>query len=235
MEVIGHRGVTGSSVPENTLAAVEAALAAGAHGVEVDVRLTADRVAVCVHDPDLRRVAGLAVLVERTCFTPLRRMALPGGHVVPTLREVAVAVAGHGRLVVDVKPDRRVRTLARKVLEAVDGVPRQDLTLSSTDPQLLLELGSRDPEQRLALIASSELDRSVAWAVGLGCDALHPELRSLLTAPEVVTQAREAHLRLRAWTVNRAVDGELLERIGCDAVITDDPTVLLARTPLSVH
>lgn len=235
MEVIGHRGHPTPSTPENTLAAVEAALDAGAHGVEVDVRMTADRVVVCVHDADLRRTAGLAVLVDHTCFGQLRRMELPGGHLVPTLREVAVTLAGRGRLVVDVKPDPRVRTLARKVLTAVEGMPRADVVISSSDAQLLLEVGRRDPDLCLALICEGDLSRSAAWAVGLGCDALHVELRSLLGSPEVVTQAREARLRLRVWTVNRAVDGELLERIGADAVITDTPATLLARTPVAVH
>jgi glycerophosphoryl diester phosphodiesterase len=228
MEVIGHRGAP--SPVENTLAAVETAFAVGAHGVEVDVRLTADRVAVSVHDPDLLRVAGAAVVVDRTCWSQLRRVVLPGGHVVPSLREVVTEVAGRGRLVVDVKPDPRVRTLAGRVVAAVDGLPRADVVISSTDPQLLLEVGRRDPGLPLALIACGDLSRAVDWAAGLGCDALHPELRSLLRSPEVVTQAREARLGLRVWTVDRPVDAELLERIGCDAVITDAPATLLSRT-----
>ncbi len=235
MEVLGHRGFPSPTHPENTLASVEAALAAGAHGVEVDVRLTADRVAVCVHDADLRRVAGLAVLVERTCFKALRRMLLPGGHVIPTLREVAGVVAGRGRLVVDVKPDPRVSSLARKVLHGVEGLPHDDLVVSSADPQLLLEVGRREPALSLGLIDDDDLSRSVSWAVGLGCDSLHAELRSLLIHPSVIAEARAARLRLRVWTVNRTVDAELLERAGADAVLTDVPAALLARRPLSLH
>lgn len=52
--------------PENSVTAVEAALAAGADGVEVDVRLTRDGVAVCVYDVDLWRVAGVPWLIDRT-------------------------------------------------------------------------------------------------------------------------------------------------------------------------
>lgn len=235
MEVIGHRGQPSLTHPENTLASVEAALAAGAHGVEVDVRLTADRVAVCVHDPDLRRVAGTSVLVERTCFAQLRRVELPGGHVIPTLREVATAVAGRGRLVVDVKPDPRTSSLARGVLHGIDGIADDDVVVSSYDAQLLLEVGRRDPQRSLALIAGDDLRRSVEWAVGLGCDALHPQVRALLTQPHVMAEAREARLGLRVWTVNRPVDAELLERTGATAVITDHPAALLARHPVAVH
>lgn len=235
MDVLGHRGYPSPTTPENTLASVEAALTAGAHGVEVDVRLTADRVAVCVHDGDLRRVAGLAVVVERTCFAQLRRLPLPGGHVIPTLREVAVTVAGRGRLVVDVKPDRRTSSLARGVLHGIDGLADDDVVVSSYDAQVLLEIGRREPTRSLALIASDDLARSVQWAVGLGCDALHAELRSLLLQPHVMAEAREARLALRVWTVNRPVDAELLERTGAAAVITDEPAALLARQPVTAH
>lgn len=235
MEVLGHRGYPSPTTPENTLGSVEAALAAGAHGVEVDVRLTADRVAVCLHDSDLRRVAGLAVIVERTCFAQLRRLLLPGGHVIPTLREVAVAVAGRGRLVVDVKPDRRTSSLARGVLHGIDGIADDDVVVSSFDPQVLLEVGRREPSRSLALIDGEDLSRSVAWAIGLGCDALHAELKAVLLQPHVMAEAREARLALRAWTVNRPVDAELLERTGATAVITDEPAALLARQPVTAH
>ena len=69
--VFGHRGATASAV-ENTEAALRAALASGADGVEVDVRLTRDRVAVLAHDPDLRRVAGVEASIATRTFAELQ-------------------------------------------------------------------------------------------------------------------------------------------------------------------
>lgn len=59
--VVGHRGAR-ARFPENTLPAVRHALEAGADGVEVDVRLTADDVPVVVHDATLP--AGLCRLAD---------------------------------------------------------------------------------------------------------------------------------------------------------------------------
>lgn len=64
--VVGHRGAR-ARFPENTLPAVRHALAAGAGGVEVDVRVTADDVLVVTHDATL----------------PPERCRLPGGPPVP--------------------------------------------------------------------------------------------------------------------------------------------------------
>src|SRR6266480_6507973 len=52
--VVAHRGASADEA-ENTLPAFEAAVRAGADAVEFDVRMTADGVAVVMHDPDVSR------------------------------------------------------------------------------------------------------------------------------------------------------------------------------------
>src|SRR5690348_10491745 len=77
VEIIGHRGqIEADGPPENTLDAVETALTGGADGVEIDVRLTADGVPVCVHDPDLTRLSGRRLAVDRTTYARLRAVPL---------------------------------------------------------------------------------------------------------------------------------------------------------------
>lgn len=58
-KVWAHRGAR-SVAPENTLAAARAALAQGAFGWELDVRLTLDGAVVVAHDQGLRRVTDIA-------------------------------------------------------------------------------------------------------------------------------------------------------------------------------
>ena len=52
--VISHRTQMGT-MPENTLAGIEAAIVGGADGVEIDVRATADGELVLLHDASLAR------------------------------------------------------------------------------------------------------------------------------------------------------------------------------------
>jgi len=58
-ELIAHRGYP-RHFPENSIAGIEAAIAAGARYIEVDVQLTADEVPVLFHDRTLDRVCGVA-------------------------------------------------------------------------------------------------------------------------------------------------------------------------------
>ena len=57
--LIAHRGYAGQ-YPENTLSAIESALAAGVRHIELDLQLTADRVPVLFHDRDLGRIMGMS-------------------------------------------------------------------------------------------------------------------------------------------------------------------------------
>lgn len=56
-ELVAHRGFAGA-FPENSLAAVRAALELGASWVEIDVQLTADEHVVLFHDRTLDRLCG---------------------------------------------------------------------------------------------------------------------------------------------------------------------------------
>ena len=89
--VVGHRGVPALH-QENTLAGFRRALALGVPAVELDVRLTADRRAVVIHDDDLERLTGEPGRVGALTWDELSRRRLQ--------REVPMGVDVHGRPVV---------------------------------------------------------------------------------------------------------------------------------------
>jgi glycerophosphoryl diester phosphodiesterase len=66
--------------PENSLSAIRLAKEAGAAGVEVDLRFTADGVAVLAHDGNMRRMSGVDVSVATSTFAELRRLNIAAGH-----------------------------------------------------------------------------------------------------------------------------------------------------------
>ncbi len=78
MIVLAHRGLH-DDARENTLAAFEAAVAAGVDGIETDVRLSKDGVAVLVHDPKIGR--------RKVAAMTHAEISLALGHHVPSLAE----------------------------------------------------------------------------------------------------------------------------------------------------
>jgi len=73
-ELIAHRGYA-ARYPENTLAALEAAIAAGARHVEVDVQLSSDGFPVLFHDRTLTRMCGVAGSVHERTLADLRALS----------------------------------------------------------------------------------------------------------------------------------------------------------------
>lgn len=72
-KLVAHRGVA-ARLPENTRAALEAALAAGAAWIELDVQLSADRVPVVFHDRTLERLCGVPGAVHEKRWEELARL-----------------------------------------------------------------------------------------------------------------------------------------------------------------
>lgn len=227
MEILGHRGWLGTDHLENSTAAADAALRAGADGVEVDVRLTGDGVAVCCHDADLQRTLGVARGLRSLTFGQLRTVA-PS---VPTLREMAMTVAGRGRLVLDLKPEQRRAHLVRAGLEALEGTGcERSLTLSSFDAHVLQAARALSPGTARALIVcpdASDVLGDVRRAQERGDEAVHLPLRTALLEPDVVREARARGLVVRVWTVNRSVDVRLLTVLDVQSVVTDVPDQLV--------
>jgi len=231
MDIIGHRGSPTAATPENTLSSVLAAVAGGADGVEVDVRLTADDVAVCCHDPGLQRVAGVSRGLRALTLAQLAGVRVQG-HQVPTVDAVASAVPEDRLLVLDLKPEHRPRRLIQAVataLDALDAAPAS-IVLSATDPNILDTCARLLPELPRAVILreGEPFSRVLAMALRRGDSAVHVPLRTVFAAPELVQVARGHGLAVRVWTVNRAVDARLLKVLAVDAVISDVPGELRA-------
>jgi glycerophosphoryl diester phosphodiesterase len=224
--VLAHRGAPTSVAAENTVPAVLAALRHGADGVEVDLRLTADGVLTVTHDADLRRVAGLPLVVARSRWGPLRDAAVAAGHALARVEDVAVA-AGAARLVLELKPapsarDRTAQALADAVLRLRRADLAHDVVVSSFDAELLLAVRRRSPV-RTALLGEAwdPLGRLVRRALSDGHAQVHPYHRTV--GPEGVAAAHAVGVAVVPWTVNGHRPLARVLRSGVDAVITDEP------------
>lgn len=244
--VLGHRGSTTHGSRENSVEAVLAAMARGADGVEVDVRLSLDGVLVCSHDPVVTTHLGRELVVSATTASELvaRGARGAGGRGaagrLATLPEVlsALDASGAGHVVVEAKPVadqvgafRTARALAELLVPLSTSTP---VTVSSFDPVLLgavrrMVFGA--PLHTALLGHSSESAvTALRRADEAGDDEVHLSLRSLRAAPHAVRMAHQRGISVTAWTVNGADLAEVAA-LGVDAVITDDVAAARARFP----
>ena len=71
LQIFAHRGYW-RHCPENTLSAFRAAAQLGAHGIELDLRLTRDGHAVVLHDETVDRTTNGAGPVEALSWAELK-------------------------------------------------------------------------------------------------------------------------------------------------------------------
>jgi glycerophosphoryl diester phosphodiesterase len=98
VRVVAHRGGALLGPPENTLPAIEKAIAVGADLIEIDIRQTADRHLVLMHDETVDRTTDGTGRVDQLTLAEIRRLKVshPGGATirVPTLDEALRVMRG---------------------------------------------------------------------------------------------------------------------------------------------
>jgi glycerophosphoryl diester phosphodiesterase len=224
--VYGHRGTRRPGVTENTLGAMLVALAQGADGVELDVRLCRSGEVIVLHDRDLLRVAGAALAAADASLSELREIDLGGGERVPTLDEAMDLVLGRERLLnVELKADVPAPDLlVRGVVERVAARPaaqRARVIFSSFGASVCSLLSAALPEVPVAFL----FDREASPALPAGARAVHP--RYTLIDPGAVARFHMQKLLVNTWTVNDAAAARAAAEAGVDGIVTDDvPRIL---------
>jgi glycerophosphoryl diester phosphodiesterase len=231
--VLGHRGAR-RAAPENTLLAFELAAQEGADGVELDVRLTADRKVVVAHDPSLERVTGGRDrrLVEALSLHELRSVDVGRGERAPELSSVLDWARARDRRV-NIELKRDVRELARlvtgvaRLVRAERDAPDR-LVLSSFDPAAVGWLARLVPNVAVCWLVHAR-QRVLRGAPGfwlLRAAGVHAEQR--LATPERVARWRRRGGVVGVWTVNEPAMAQKLAASGVDTLISDCPGAILA-------
>jgi glycerophosphoryl diester phosphodiesterase len=234
--VLGHRGAPRAAT-ENTLGSFRAAMAQGASGVELDVRLCGTGELVVCHDATLARLTGRKVSVTRSSLLALRGYDLGGGERVPTLADVFAALPPTALVNVEIKVDESTPdALACAVVAALAGarVDRGRVLVSSFDPAALCAMRARAPELRRGLLLP-EHPLEAADVAARARDALpaaiHPHHAACTAAR--VARWRALGYEVNVWTVDAPEDVLRVARAGVTAIITNVPAqtaaVLAAR------
>jgi glycerophosphoryl diester phosphodiesterase len=235
--VIAHRGAKAAS-PENTLASIRQAVAEGASWVEFDVKLTSDGHPILMHDPTLERTTNGKGKVAETTLADIRALDAGGwfgtrfaGEKVPTLEEALEVMSGLAmgfNLEIKPCPGREAETAqaaARCVKQCWPGYLPIPI-FSSFKAEALAASRTAAPEIPRGFLFErlpADWQRQVTE---LGCAAVHPNARHLTR--EEVAAVKGAGFPVLTWTVNEPARGRELLSWGVDALITDNPAVLLA-------
>ncbi|HET7237169.1 MAG TPA: glycerophosphodiester phosphodiesterase [Actinomycetota bacterium] len=239
--IVAHRGAP-LSHPENTLPSFDAAIGFGAPIVELDVRLSADGVAVVMHDPTVDRTTDGSGAVHELTSAQLARLnagSTDAPASVPTLAEVLDLVSGRAAVALEIKNlpgepgyepihQGAVETALAELERTAFHGP---VLVISFNPACVAACREIAPEVPTGFLTTQLVDprEALSYAVSAGHEMLLPGTRALDPVGEAfVAEAHAAGLRVGTWTADEPDEVARMLDWGVDAVASNDPAMALA-------
>ena len=240
--VFAHRGGCALG-PENTLAAFDRGLAAGADGFELDVHLSADGALVVCHDDTLdrttdatgrvrSRTAAELAAVDAGCRFVDERGTFPfrgRGVGVPTLRDV---LDRYRDLLIIIEMKENSVAMGEAVARTVQAAGAVERVCAAGYGQRALA-AARAALPEMATSASHSEARLAVYRSLAGWPARHarydafqvPERAGLIRiiSPRFIRHVHEAGRRVQVWTIDDEPDMKRLLTWGVDGLISNRP------------
>lgn len=236
--IFAHRGLSGR-YPENTMAAFEAALQTGAHGIELDVQLSKDGQLVIIHDEEVNRTTDGTGYIRDFKYEDIKQLDAGSwfnkasyGNAIPTLDEVfewATKQNNHLMINVELKNDViRYEGMEEKVLALINRYGISDrIILSSFNPESLRKIRMLDSDIQIGYLILGMQKNAVTVAENIGANAIHCE--AVFALSEYGQKAIERGLPLRVYTINTLSEGEKLLAAGTEVIMTDYPDLFMQK------
>ena len=233
---LAHRGLSHQDgIDENSIAAFEAAIAAGATHVESDTHASSDGIALLFHDDDLSRVANIPNRISELRLSDIKQIRLNHGSEIPTLSEVFERFPDL-YLNLDIKSEPAIAP----TVKAIEDHRAHDRVLVSS-------FSDARRKQALAMlskpVATSASMRTVisAWIshqflFGLGFSRIVRDIDAFqipmaqgpvkLATKSFIARARQANTEVHFWTINDPATMRSLINLGADGIVTDRVDIL---------
>jgi len=226
--VVAHRGAS-AQAPENTLEAFRLGIEQGADALELDVRLSADGIAVVIHDPTIDRTTNGTGAVAGLSLEELQRSDAGGGARIPTLRAVLESFPSVP-ILLEVKAPEAQGAVATEIDRAG---ARERVVIASFQHRALEQL-----RQGPYLIGADRRDVTALYTLGrlhletasprCLCYAVPWRWRGKLEVPRpwFIRAATRQNRPVHVWTVDEPEIANLLWQRGACGIITNRPGVI---------
>ena len=228
-EIMAHRGAS-LAAPENTMAAVRAAIDSGAQWVEIDVQETADGEVVVIHDRDLKKIGRVPLGVATSTLEELQEVDIGSWFGVafseeriPTLEQVLRLCKDRIRVNIELKYYGAQQQLEKRVAEIVDANAMADqVVVMSLSLGGIRKMRQLRPAWTLGLLSSVALGNLAALEV----DFL--ALNARFASRHLIRRLHEQGKDIMVWTINDPVGMSVMASRGVDVIITDEPALAIS-------
>lgn len=249
LRIVAHRGDS-AYFPENTLPAFISASKLGVDCIETDVHLTRDGVCVIWHDETVERLSGIKGLVTDKTYKEL--MTVDAGNMFTMDKEETYPFRGKGvtiatldevlretpnmRFNVDLKDNNieLVQEFARIVRKnnaqnRVLGASFHNDIIKSIR-KLIPEIASSFSRSEIRSIVILDKIGLLGFCKKFKANAAQvPEYdnRIKVITKSLIRKLRKKNVKIHVWTVNKKTEMLRFYNMGVDAIMTDNPRLLI--------
>ncbi len=234
-EIVAHRGIP-SEAPENTIASFQRAIELGADAIEIDVRLTSDKIPVVYHYFYLQENTSMSGAIFDFSLEQLRDVkvfcknnpAAKDGHI-STLSEILEIFGGKIGFEIEIKgPEPEAPEIIGGVLNEFKNF-WNSFEITSYEPALLLSVQNICPSLTVDLL----FPRSESWMKldVVQYQAIHSSrlaharavhLHPTQLSEKVVNALRNQGIEIHVWDVNDEQSLMTVAKFGIPRICTDN-------------
>ena len=226
IKMIAHRGLSGLE-RENTCPAFVAAAVKSYYGIETDVHVTKDGKYIIVHDDNLKRVAGLDLVIEETDFETLRAVRMTdidgvtkrADIFLPSLEEYIAICRKYDKVAVLELKNRMEAEHVWGIAEIIKTMGWLEKTIFiSFAGENLVDLRKKYPMATAQFLTDQATEETYNFMVDNKLDA---DLCGYCVSKEFVEKLHAAGIKVNCWTLDKLEHAELAKACGVDFITTN--------------
>lgn len=231
--VIAHRGAwKNTGLPENSVAALKAAINEKCYGSEMDVHMTSDGYVIVNHDPHFHGVD-----IQNSTLAQLREYKLSNGEELPLLSDFLKIIAKQKvtKLIIEIKTSQRgpewgIKTTDKVIEEVNRYKAASQVEYISFGFDICKRIKEMTPDAIVQYLNGEKSPREIRDAGLSGIDYHYSVFQR---HPEYLEESRKLGIITNAWTVNDAATMDWLIAHGTNFITTNEPELLARRIAAS--
>lgn len=242
--LIAHRGMS-EIAPENTPAAYNEAVKRG-FSFECDVYKTKDDRVFSFHDPDLKRITGIAKRCADCTWDEVKNLDVGSWKGEkwkdqrPSSLEDILALARDGRLIeIDVKSGPEIVPVIKKIVAAQTNATPRNIVFASARKETIRAFREQMPEFSAWIGVTCRrgwshkapplpVEEAIEIARFSKADGVALQFDSKLITAQYIKALKDAGYVVNVWTVDSPKAARLAAERGADSITSNRPNKLLA-------
>ena len=240
-KLIGHRGVK-DLCPENTLESIAMALELGLTFVEIDVKISKDKLPILLHDDTLDRTTNGNGLVIDYDYENIRK--LDAGKFfykkntnifVPKLEDTLnLCINNNVNLNIELKPNKNFeKENTLQIYQLTKNIHQIDIFFSSFDMISILEISKLYPQSFRSFLLDDFKENNIDDLINLSInnDLKICGLNIDLVSTDIIKKIKESNMSITVYSdknINLSKVNEIFS-LGVDSIFIDNPRDLLGK------